>query len=354
MESINLFDSLPNEVLYHLFSVLDAKLLTVVSQVCSEWRLTAGTSSLWASLYQERFIGPKDNSSVENILWKMRYVDSFRLLKTYERAIEIGCSELKCVLDMNPATNSRWVKASSQVMAHLPGMQVWRRDLPQEQDDEWPKEFESWAALEEALLEDDTVDPIDSPLRARMRVAMVASREVHGSFDVIVALLQSPEFRKHWDIILSEGFKLVDLDKNTDIIMLIYANVDCCLVRRREYTMRPGGRRVFTLSEQSVPYSSDLSSRSAQARASIQPYESDPDYLAAVWGSGFRAEELTPGGPCRVSYVVQIVPDPTQLVFANEMIREMQLHRSHCLVMLDKAAARYSSTGTTNSHLKPH
>jgi hypothetical protein len=155
--------------------------------------------------------------------------------------------------------------------------------------------------------------------------------------------------RKLWDIILEEGFKLVDLDKKTDIIMLVYANVDCCLVRRGDHTKRPGGQRVFTLSEQSVPYSPDLTLRSAQARVSGRMYESDPDYLALVWGSGFRVEELTPGGPCRVSYVVQIVPDTTQIVFANEMIREMQLHRGHCIMMLEKAAVRYLSAGTTPS-----
>ncbi len=138
----------------------------------------------------------------------------------------------------------------------------------------------------------------------------------------------------------------MDLDQKTDIVMLIYANVDCCLVRRFENTMRPGGERVFTLSEQSVPYSAELKLHSTAALGRDDEYQSDPDFLAAVWGSGFRAEELSPGGPCRVYYVVQIVPDPTQIVFSNDMIREMQMHRGHCLSLLEAASRHHKSFGT--------
>jgi hypothetical protein len=115
MDSANPFESLPNEVLYHLFSVLDAQLLSTVSQVCSGWRATADSSSLWAALFLERFISPTGEIENEEGHWRTRFVDSFRLLQTFEPAIQVGCLELKRVLDRDPAINAGWIKAGSNV-----------------------------------------------------------------------------------------------------------------------------------------------------------------------------------------------------------------------------------------------
>lgn len=147
---------------------------------------------------------------------------------------------------------------------------------------------------------------------------------------------------------LEEGYKLVDIDKTTDIVLLIYGTVDCCLLRSQASgKVGWSERRIWTVSEQSVPYTSDLAILSALSSPDGKAYEGARGDFAFVWGSGFCVEEIGVGGPVRVSYVVQVVPEALQLIFADEMIRDMQLHRSHCLVMLKAAAERYKNLQQT-------
>lgn len=111
------FDTLPQELLFLLFSQFDYVALARASQICADWRELASRNSFWASLSRERFVCTPDDVSEQDLHWKRLFGRRHKIWTHYNLAKETGVAELDRVLHADLAANGRWRRGTNPALS---------------------------------------------------------------------------------------------------------------------------------------------------------------------------------------------------------------------------------------------
>lgn len=107
-EPFSLFQHLPNELKYYIFSHFDHIALVCAAPVCSDWHTLANEDKFWLNLHQSRW--PQDDIKTPLITHKAAYIQQYQLWKLYKPFADTGEIELSRAFSEDVYNSTEWSK----------------------------------------------------------------------------------------------------------------------------------------------------------------------------------------------------------------------------------------------------